>query len=99
MPLGVRGSQLDYWVDRPDVEAQQCVKLTGTNKPITYTTLIMCGLGEVSFEHCVFASTRRFSANNPTTPVWAHPLVGCVCGVCGSETEPCPRCLWGWGDN
>ncbi len=35
MPVRVRGSQLDHWVDRPDVEAQQCVKLTGTNKPIT----------------------------------------------------------------
>jgi hypothetical protein len=31
----VRGSQPDYWVDRPDVEAQQCVQLTGTNKPMT----------------------------------------------------------------
>ena len=62
------------------MEAQQCVKLTGTNKPITYTTLIMCGLGEVSLEHCVFASTRRFSANNPTTPVVSlkRGLFGCV---------------------
>jgi hypothetical protein len=33
-----RGSQLDHWVDRPDVEVQQCMKLTGTNKPITYYT-------------------------------------------------------------
>jgi hypothetical protein len=31
----VRGSQLDHWVDRPDVEAPQGVKLTGTNKPTT----------------------------------------------------------------
>ncbi len=35
MGYGPRGSQLDYWVDRPDVEAQQCVELTGTNKPMT----------------------------------------------------------------
>lgn len=34
-PCGVRGSQLDDWVDRPDVEAQQCVELTGTNEPMT----------------------------------------------------------------
>ena len=24
----------DYWVDRPDLEAQQCVEATGTNTPI-----------------------------------------------------------------
>ena len=24
----------DYWVDRPDLEAQQCVEVTGTNTPI-----------------------------------------------------------------
>src|SRR5690606_13177961 len=31
-----RGSQLEHWVDRLDVEVQQCTELTGTNKPITY---------------------------------------------------------------
>ena len=36
----MRGPQLDHWVDRPEVEARtiRLVKLTGTNKPITYTT-------------------------------------------------------------
>lgn len=32
----MRGSQLDHWVDRPDVEALKGVKLTGTNMPMTY---------------------------------------------------------------
>jgi hypothetical protein len=35
MGCSPRGSQLDYWVDRPDVEVRQRMKLTGTNKPIT----------------------------------------------------------------
>lgn len=26
---------VDDWVDRPDVEVQQCMELTGTNKPMT----------------------------------------------------------------
>ena len=30
----------DYHVDRPDVEAQQCVKLTGTNSSIGLIALI-----------------------------------------------------------
>ena len=33
----------DYHVDRPDVEAQQCVKLTGTNSSIGLIVLITNG--------------------------------------------------------
>ena len=32
----------DYHVDRPGVEAQQCVKLTGTNSSIGLIVLIAC---------------------------------------------------------
>src|SRR5206468_12601480 len=33
--------QLDDWVDRPEVEAQQCVELTGTNRPRTWQLLFL----------------------------------------------------------
>ena len=35
MELGSERLPVDDWVDRPDVEVQQCMQLTGTNKPIT----------------------------------------------------------------
>ena len=42
MPLeGVR-HPVDYWVDRPDVEAWQHVELTGTNLPKTSPLTIVC---------------------------------------------------------
>ena len=49
MGLAPRGSQLDDWVDRPEVEARQRVQLTGTNRP--------SGLASTPFD---FASTVRF---------------------------------------
>jgi hypothetical protein len=51
MGFAPRGSQLDHWVDRPDVETWQHAKLTGTNKPMTCHTQ--------SFTDCD-ASTVRF---------------------------------------
>ena len=56
MHFGARGSQLDHWVDRPDVEALQGVELTGTNKPMTCHIIPMDWFDEI----VVVASTIWF---------------------------------------
>ncbi len=63
MPLGVRGSQLDYWVDRLDVEVRTLrrMKLTSTNKPITCS-------------HFLFASTMRFPSHDRDVQVLYRQL-------------------------
>ena len=45
--------QKDYLVDRPDVEEQQCLELTGTNRSRALPL----------FNSCVLYFTRRFSGN------------------------------------
>ena len=55
----------DDWVDRPDLEAQQCVEATGTNTPInTIHTPIGCEHREetqkhVACVHCAVTDTTH----------------------------------------
>jgi hypothetical protein len=69
-----RGSQLDHWVDRPDVETWQHAKLTGTNKPTT------CPHLSVLRVHCAVPEIRS------GTPEHLHK----VTAVIASGKRPVP---------
>ena len=56
----------DYWVDRPDLEAQQCVEATGTNTPINTIHTLITGVNtakkaqkHVACVHCAVTDTTH----------------------------------------
>ncbi len=75
---GVRGSQLDHWVDRPDVEAPKGVKLTGTNMPMTYHNT-------QSLRACVHCAVPERPPPPPPTHTQGLPAPGRVRAECERE--------------
>ena len=71
---------IDHHVDRPDVDAQQCVKLTGTNRSIGLISHIACSDKQMSL---MLAPTRE-RANCKTigtTGYFIYSMIECL----GSE--------------
>src|SRR5699024_3623792 len=73
----------DHGVDRPELEAQQCVQVTGTNRPRTYTQT-----KEAPRVHCAVSETTH----PPHQQVWQGLVSQSYGGHSGRETPgPIPN--------